>query len=181
MVEERSEIMQRIVIKSYESKKSLVSPIVFLLLGLLLFLNPGNVVEFVSYIFGGVFLALGISKMLADFKRMDRTTGDMFYSIMMVVLGIIFIFFSGTIEFIIRLSIGVWIIINALNTIAIGANLMRVDRNSIVSLIIGFILLLIGLYTIFVSNLILSTLGLVLVIYASLSIGGFFFVQAKKR
>ncbi len=180
MVEERSEIMQRIVIKSYESKKSLVSPIVFLLLGLLLFLNPGNVVEFVSYIFGGVFLALGISKMLADFKRMDRTTGDMFYSIMMVVLGIIFIFFSGTIEFI-RLSIGVWIIINALNTIAIGANLMRVDRNSIVSLIIGFILLLIGLYTIFVSNLILSTLGLVLVIYASLSIVDYFYVQAKNR
>ncbi len=173
--------MQKIIIKSYEPKKSLVVPIIFLIVGLLLTINPGDIVEFVSYIFGGVFLALGVSKMIADTKRMDKTTGDTFYSIMMIVLGIIFIFFSGTIEFIIRLAIGVWIIINALNTIAFGANLMRVDRKSVVSLIIGFILLLMGLYTVFVSNLVLSAIGLVLIIYGALSIVDYFYALAKNK
>lgn len=173
--------MQQIVIKRYETKKSLWTPIIFLIIGLLLLLNPGDIVEFISYIFGGVFLALGIAKLIRDFKRSDKTTGDTFYSIVMIVLGLIFIFFSGTIEFIIRLSIGVWIIINALNTIAIGANLVRVEKSSVVSLIIGFILLLIGLYTIFVSNLVFSALGLVLTIYAVLEIIDYFYVQAKTK
>lgn len=173
--------MQKIVIKSYETKKSLLMPIVFLIVGILLFMNPGGVTEAVSYIFGGVFLALGIGKFVMDSKRSDKTTGDTFYSIVMIVLGIIFIFFSGTIEFIIRLAIGIWIIINGLNTIAIGANLIKIERNSVVSLVIGFILLIIGLYTIFVSNLVLSTLGLVLIIYGVLEVVDYFYIQAKNR
>lgn len=173
--------MQKIVIKSYETKKSLVNPIIFLIIGILLLSNPGNVVEFISYIFGGVFLALGIGKFIIDKRRNDSTTGDSFYSITMVVLGLIFIFFSGTIEFIIRLAIGAWIIINGLNTIAIGANLMKIDKNSIVSLIIGFILVIMGIYTVFVSNLMLSAIGLVLIIYSVLEIIDYFYIQAKNR
>lgn len=173
--------MTQITIKSYETKKSIVTPIIFLIVGLLLFLNPGKIVEFISYIFGGIFLALGIGKLVFDLKRYDRTTGDTFYSLVMIALGLVFIFFSGAIEFVIRLSIGIWIIINALSTIAIGANLVRVDKKSIVSLIIGFILLLLGLYTIFVSNLVFSTLGLVITIYAILDIVDYFYVLAKNR
>lgn len=173
--------MQRIVIKSYESKKSLVTPVIFLIVGLILFLNPSGIVNFISYILGGVFLALGVGKFIADGKRTDKTTGDSFYSAVMLVLGVVFIFFSGTIEFLIRLAIGLWIIVNAINTIAIGANLMKVERNAIVTLIIGFILLLIGLYTILVKNLVLSTLGLVILIYAILEIVDYFYIQAKNR
>lgn len=173
--------MQRITIRSYETKKSIVTPILFLIIGLLLLVNPGNIVEFISYIIGGVFLTLGIGKYILDSKRFDKTTGDSFYSLVMIILGIIFIFFSGTIEFIIRLSIGIWIIINGLNTIAIGANLMRLERKSVVSLILGFILLMMGLYTVFVSNLVLSALGLVLTIYAILEIINYFYIQNKNR
>ena len=173
--------MRQITIKSYETKKSLVTPIIFLIIGIMLIINPGNIVEFISYIFGGVFLTLGIGKLLFDSRRFDRTTGDTFYSVVMIALGIIFLFFSGTVEFIIRLVIGLWIVINGLNTIAIGSNLMRVDKKSIVSLIIGFLLLIMGLYTIFVSNLILSTLGLVLTIYAVLEIVDYFYLLFKNR
>lgn len=173
--------MQTIVIKSYETKKSIVQPIIFLAIGLLLFFNPGGITEFVSYIFGGVFLALGVTKFLGDSKRADKTTGDTFYSIIMVLLGIIFIFFSGTVEFIIRLSIGIWIILNALNTIAIGSSLVKIERNSVITLVIGFILLLMGIYTIFVSNLVLSTLGLVITIYACLEIIDYFYIKIKNK
>lgn len=173
--------MQKIVIKSYESKKNLVTPVLFFIVGLILFLNPSGVVNFISYIFGGVFLALGIGKYVADNKRIDKTTGDTFYSVVMIILGAIFIFFSGAIEFLIRLAIGLWIIVNAINTIAIGANLAKLEKKAVVTLIIGFILLLMGLYTILVENLVLSTLGLVILIYAILEIVDYFYIQSKNR
>ncbi len=173
--------MQKIVIKSYESKKNLVTPVLFFIVGLILFLNPSGVVNFISYIFGGVFLALGIGKYVADNKRIDKTTGDTFYSVVMIILGVIFIFFSGAIEFLIRLAIGLWIIVNAINTIAIGANLAKLEKKAVVTLIIGFILLLMGLYTILVENLVLSTLGLVILIYAILEIVDYFYIQSKNR
>ena len=152
--------MQKIVIKRYESKKTLVTPVIFFIIGMILFLNPSGIVNFISYIFGGVFLALGIGKYIADNKRNDKTTGDTFYSVVMVVLGVIFIFFSSAIEFLIRLAIGIWIIINAINTIAIGSNLARVEKKAVVTLIIGFILLL---------------------IYSILEIVDYFYIQAKNR
>lgn len=173
--------MQKIIIKSYETKKTLITPIIFLIIGLVMLFNPGEVGKFISYIFGGIFLALGIGKFIFDMKRIDRTTGDTFYSVVMIFLGLIFIFFSGTIEFILRLIIGAWIIINGLNTIAIGANLVRLNRKSVVSLIIGFILLLMGLYTVFVSNLVFEALGLVITVYAILEIVDYFYIQAKNR
>lgn len=174
-------IMQQITIKSYETKKSLITPIIFLLIGVLLFTNPGGVVEFISYIFGGVFIALGVGKLIMDSRRNDKTTGDTFYSIIMIVLGLIFICFSGTIEFIVRLAIGVWIIINALNTLAIGSNLMRIDKHNVVTIILGFILLIMGIYTIVVANLVLETLGLVLIIYSVLEIIDYFYILAKNK
>ena len=158
--------MRQITIKSYETKSSIVTPIIFLIIGILLLVNPGGIVEFISYIFGGVFLALGICKIIVDSKRVDKTSGDTFYSVLMIVIGIIFIAFSGTIEFIIRLAIGIWILVNALKSIIIGANSMNTTNKNIVSFVIGFILLIIGLYTIFVSNLMLQSLGLVIIIYA---------------
>lgn len=162
--------MRQITIKSYETKSSIVMPIIFLIIGLLLFINPGGIVEFISYIFGGVFLALGIGKIVVDSKRIDKTTGDTFYSVLMIIIGLIFICFSGTIEFIIRLAIGLWILVNALRSIIMGTNSMNSGNKNIVSLVIGAILLIIGIYTIFVSNLMLQAIGLVIIVYAVLEI-----------
>ncbi len=61
--------MQQIIIKSYETKRSIIPHAIFLAIGLILFLNPGGIVEFISYIIVGVFLALGIFKYVVDAKR----------------------------------------------------------------------------------------------------------------
>ena len=173
--------MRQITIKSYGTKSSIVTPLVFLLIGVLLLVNPGDIVQFISYIFGGVFLALGISKIIFDSKRLERTTGDTFYSVLMIVMGIIFISFSGTIEFIIRLAIGLWILVNALKSIINGVNSMNLVKKDIVSFVVGFILLIMGLYTIFVSNLILQSLGLVIIIYAVLEIIDYINIWIRNR
>lgn len=173
--------MQQITIKSYETKRNIFTPILFLIIGILLIVNPGGISEFISYIIGGVLLAIGIGKFIYDKKRVDHTTGDTFYSIASIALGIIFIFFSGTIEFLVRLALGIWIIINALSTIAIGANLMKANKKSVLSLIIGFILLIMGIYTICVANLMFQTLGIVITVYAVLEIIDYIYIQIKNK
>lgn len=180
-VEKRGYFMRQITIKSYETKKSIVMPLVFLVIGIMLIANPGGIVDFISYIFGGIFLALGFGKIVMDSKNLDRTTGDTFYSVLMVVLGIIFICFSGTIDFIIRLAIGLWIIVNGINAILIGTNFVRINKKNYITLAIGFILLAMGLYTIFVENLILQSIGIVITIYAILEIVDYFYIMAKNK
>lgn len=171
--------MQRIVIKSYETKKSLLQPIIFLIIGLVLAINPKGIVEFLSYIFGGIFLGLGILKFVTDKKRKDKTTSDDFFSIIMCFMGLIFIFFSGTVEFLIRLILGLWIILNGVNTSIIGTDIMKVNKKSVFTLLIGFFLIAIGLYTIFVENLVFSSIGVVICVYAILEIIDYFYIQNK--
>lgn len=173
--------MRQIVIRSYQPKKSLIIPIIFLVVGALLFANPGGIVEFLSYILGGVFLALGIGKFIKDIKNQERNMGDTFYSFIMIAIGLIFIFFSGTLEFLMRLIIGLWICINGINTIILGTNMMKFNKKNFFSLVIGIVLLLMGIYTIFVSNLILSTLGLVLIFYSVLEIADYIYNFIKNR
>jgi uncharacterized membrane protein HdeD (DUF308 family) len=173
--------MQKIIIKSYDTKKTLIMPILMLLSGILLFTNPGGIIKIFSYILGGIFISLASLKYISDYKRNDVTTTDTFYTISMLLIGIIFILFSGLFDMIVRVIIGIWIIINGLNTIAKGSNLMSVNKKSILSLLIGVLLVIIGLYMILVNNLVFSTIGLLLIIYSILEIINYFYVLVKER
>ena len=171
--------MQRIIIKSYETKKSLITPIVFLIIGLVLAINPGEVVEFISFIFGGVFLFLGILKFITDRKRNDTTTSDEIFSFIMIIMGIICIFFSSTIELLVRLILGLWILLNGINTVIIGTDIIKIDKKNIFTLLVGFFLMAMGLYTMFIENLVFETIGIVIIIYSILEIIDYFYIKSK--
>jgi len=173
--------MQRIVIRSYETKKSLVQPVVFLVIGLILAINPKGIVEFLSYIFGAIFLMLGIYKYLSDLKRKNKTTSDDFYSILMCLMGLIFIFFSGTVEFLVRLILGVWLVVNGINTSIIGTSIIKINKQHILTLLIGFFLIAIGIYTIFVENLVFSSIGIIICVYSVLDIIDYFYIKGKTK
>ena len=171
--------MQRIIIKSYETKRSLITPIVFLIIGLVLAINPGEVVEFISFIFGGVFLFLGILKFITDRKRNDTTTSDEIFSFIMIIMGIICIFFSSTIELLVRLILGLWILLNGINTVIIGTDIIKTDKKNIFTLLVGFFLMAMGLYTMFIENLVFETIGIVIIIYSILEIIDYFYIKNK--
>ena len=173
--------MQRIIIKSYETKKSLITPIVFLIIGLVLAINPGEVVEFISFIFGGVFLFLGILKFITDRKRNDTTTSDEIFSFIMIIMGIICIFFSSTIELLVRLILGLWILLNGINTVIIGTDIIKIDKKNIFTLLVGFFLMAMGLYTMFIENLVFETIGIVIIIYSILEIIDYFILKINLK
>lgn len=158
--------MQVIKIKSYKVNKTILMPIMLFILGLLLFTNPKEVTEFFSYIVGAIFLLLGIYKIIIDNKSNNKTSSDLYYSLILILIGLIFIIFRGGFEFLIRFVMGLFILVNGLNVIASGANTMKASKSSVISLIIGFVLVLFGIYMIFIDNLVFSTIGLILMVYS---------------
>ena len=93
---------------------SLITSILFFIIGILLFSNPGGVVKIITYIIGSIFIIVGIGKIISYYrmnKKMNiNNTSDLIMGIVAIVLGLVIIFCSSAIEFVIRLVMGGWIL-----------------------------------------------------------------------
>lgn len=151
------------------SKVSLISGIVFFVLGIIIFLNPELLVKTISYGLGGLLMLIGIYKTV-NYYIQDKRLGivnrnEIAFGITAIILGVVFIFLADAIELLLRFIVGGWLVIAGLNKIA--NTFYTTDRNSkfYSLLVVGIILICIGLYIILVSNLALSIIGLFMMIY----------------
>lgn len=174
--------MKKITVIEYSNTNSLISAIVFLILGIILFTNPGGLVEFISYIIGGFLIVVGLINLIAYSRELKKTNisnkTPLTTGIILVTIGIIAIFASSFIETLIRFIAGAWILysgvirlINAINN--------KEENSFIARLVIAILLICAGFYTIFRANLVFSTIGLLLVIYSVLEIVGYIFYSKK--
>ena len=156
-----------------KSKKdtNLFTSILFLVVGILLFSNPGGVVKFITYIVGILFIIMGIGKIVSYYQMIRKlnvnNTSDFILGIVAVILGIIIIFCSSAIEFVIRLVMGGWILYSGVVKLIYSLNLRDLKVDSwLYVLIVSIIMIICGLYVIVKSNLVFSTIGLILIIYS---------------
>ena len=164
-------------------KVSLISGIAFLVLGIVIFLNPDIVVKVISYGIGGLLILIGIYKSVNYYIQDKRlkvvNKNELAFGITAIVLGIVFIFLASAIELLLRFIVGSWVIIAGINKIM--ATFYTTDRTSkFYSLIIvGLILIGIGLYIVIVSNLALSIIGLFMMLYGVIDVVSFFVYKEK--
>ena len=160
--------------KSMKKDTNLFTSILFLVVGILLFSNPGGVVKFITYIVGILFIIMGIGKIFSYYQMIRKmnvnNTSDFILGIVAVVLGIIVIFCSSAIEFVIRLVMGGWILYSGVVKLIYSLNLRDLKVDSwLYVLIVSIIMIICGLYVIVISNLV-STIGLILIIYSIIEI-----------
>lgn len=154
---------------------NLITSILFLIVGILLFSNPGGVVKFITYIVGILFIIIGIGKLISYYrmnKKMNiNNNSDLVLGVVFIILGVIIIFCSSAIEFVIRLVMGGWILYSGITKLIYSFSLkeMKVDTWLYV-LIVSIIMIIFGLYIIVKSNLVFSTIGLFLIIYSIIEI-----------
>ena len=164
-------------------KLSLISSIIFFLLGLVIFLNPETIVKFASYCLGGMLLALGIYKSINYYiqdKRLNIVNrNELAFGITAIVLGVVFIFLADAIELLLRFVVGGWLLIAGLSKIF--QTFFTTDRNSkfYALIIVGIILIGIGLYIILISNLALSIIGLFMMLYGLIDFISYFIYKEK--
>lgn len=161
--------MNNLIIK--KDKSSIVASIMFFILGICLFINPGEMIKFITYIIGIILVVYGSLKLYNYYKFKDSISNiQLTLGITTIVLGLIVMFCNGVIELAIRLVMGGFILANGLNKLIVALNGKETNNKWKELLIISIILIIGGLYIILKSNIVLSTIGLILIIYSTIDI-----------
>lgn len=149
---------------------SLISAILFLILGVMLISNPDWVVKFITYILGAIVIILGSIKLFTYSKNKKQAIEDYNNLVLggtFIVIGIIIMFCSSIIAFVIRLFMGGWLIFNGVSKLMLALQLKTLNIETwYIPLIASIIMIVCGLYTIIVTNIIGVAGGIILVIYS---------------
>lgn len=153
---------------------SLITSVIFAILGVILIMNPEGTVKFVSYIIGIMFVLVGIYKIATYFiakGKYDMYNYDIAFGIIAIILGIVTIVYSHQIGTIFRILIGLWIIYSGVIRTSLAFKLKTIESKIwIYSLIIALVMLLCGIYIICSPGAIIVTIGIVILIYSILDI-----------
>lgn len=168
-----------IKIKSYSSQSSLISSIFFFILGAILFTSADKVVSFISIGLGIILAVIGISNLVIYFYNVKRENpvkkSTIVISIITLAFAFIFIFFSNVVEQFIRFIIGAWILLTGITRLINVLSMSPKSKKYLPLLIVAILLMIVGVYTIVVSNIFLSTIGLIMMVYAAIEIIGYIF------
>lgn len=157
---------------------SLFNGILFFVIGTIVFVNPDVLVKIISYGLGGILIMVGAYKTV-NYYIQDKRLGivnrnELAFGITSVILGLLFIFLAGAIELILRFMVGGWLILAGIRRIT--TTFFTTDRSSkfYALIIVGFILIAGGLYIVLVSNIALSIIGLIMMLYGLIDVISFF-------
>lgn len=154
---------------------SIITAILFLIIGVLLFSNPDGVIKFISYVIGALFIITGIVKLFSYYrmsKKMNITNnGDLILGIIAIIIGLVVIICLSAIAFIINFAIGGWILYSGIMKMMTAFSLKEFKVASwTYVLITSIVMILCGLYVVINFNALSKIIGLVLIIYSIVEI-----------
>lgn len=156
---------------------SIITSIVFLALGIFLFLKPETTISTISYIIGIIILLLGAFSISKYYTNKNKSNIDfsLIYGILSIIVGIIIILNPTAIATIITFVLGFWIVINSIIKIQYSLDLKNHDNKAwLITLIIGLLTLIWGLVLVFNpfggALDITKLIGLFIIIYSILDI-----------
>lgn len=154
---------------------SILESIVFIILGMILVWKADLAIKVISYIIGTIFIVIGILKIIKYFsiykKQYDFYNYELVYGLITIVIGFITIYYSNTIETILRIIIGLWIIYSAFIKFGLSLKMKEIGvRLWIHSLILSIIMFICGLYVLLNPGIIIVTIGICMIIYSILDI-----------
>lgn len=167
-----------IKITNYKNQSSLISSIIFFILGGILFTNPDIFVTTISKIVGAALLLIAIVFMITTFinrKIKPFPVITITSIIIIILLSIMFLFFSETVEKIIRIVVGFWILFSGITKLINALKITNKNKKFISLIIVSLLLIIIGIYTIVIGDVLLSSIGIILMIYSALDIIGYIF------
>lgn len=169
----------KINIKSYSSQSSLLSSIFFFILGAILFTSADKVMSVLSIALGILIAVSGIIELIMYYIKLkhDDPFRNKFLAlgIVSLIIACIFIFFSNIIEQFIRFIIGAWILFTGIIRFINVLSMSSKNRKFLPLLIVAILLMIVGVYTIVIGDVILSSIGIIMMIYAVIEIAGYIF------
>lgn len=159
--------MQNIIaqFRKFEWLQALLSVI----FGICLLINPNLFFKVVIFIIGAYFIFIGASRMFQKFKALKNEFSPAPADVLLIIVGIIIIFLTGTLLSVANIVFGLIILANGLAKLMSGINIRKEVINAGTTLIIyGIVLAVAGAVIIFnpfkTLMLVLQVIGMVLVI-----------------
>ena len=168
---------------------SLLSSIFLLLLGLLLFFKSSETLVGISYLIGGILIALGVIAIISFLRNKTRDVFvqlNIVYGVVSIVAGIFLVTVPEFIGSIIPIVVGIAVIISSSFKVQQALVLKNLDnRYFLPSLIMAILCLICGvvvLFNPFTSALVLTQIiGLFMIIYAILDIINSFILRKSSN
>lgn len=166
--------------KGYSNITSLISAILFFIIGSIIFTNPNGTVKFIAYVLGGCFSIIGLFKILVYYYRKKKEKEvffkDLAIGICALIAGLILIIFSTTVETLIRIIMGAWILFNGINLLINSIKGAKTKANSSkILIVLSSLMILGGIYMILSTNLVFQMIGLCIIIYSVIEIAGYIY------
>ncbi len=152
--------------KEVKETRNLLTPIIYLVLGILLMFKSNEVVELLFYVLGIIIIIYGIksfvvyyqNKELVQYKNINLTI-----AIASIIIGVLLIILSGVLEASIRYVLGFFFIFIGISRLLTAISFNDYKNFSTIS---NIVLIALGIYSIFFSNAVLVIIGIILVINA---------------
>ena len=152
--------------KEMKEARSLLNPIIYLVLGILLIFKSNEVVELYFYVLGIIVIISGSqsfvlyyqNKEVVQYKNINLTI-----AIASVIIGVLLIILSGILEASIRYVLGFFFIFMGISRLLTSISFNNYKNFSTIS---NIVLIALGIYSIFFSNAVLVIIGVILVINA---------------
>ncbi len=168
--------MEKKIKKTFNT--NLILSIIFVVIGLFLFIKPDTTISIISYILGGILLASGIYSCYKYFSSdgiVNMFNFELVYGVLLLIAGIFLIFNPNALASFFPIILGIWIIINSVTKFQYALVLKKVKNEDwIYTTIISILTFLWGvvlLYNPFKSALLITqTIGVFIIVYAVLDI-----------
>ena len=167
-------------------KGSIISSTLLIALGILLIVKSEATITTISYVIGGVLIAIGVLAEIGYLKEnqnnLTKTDMDIIYGIVCIILGIIVIKNPEAIASIIPLVIGVIIVVNSAVKLQYSFDLKK-EKNDLwlSTLILSIVMLVCGVVLIFNpftgAVLLTKIVGVFILVYAILDLVSTFFIR----
>lgn len=161
--------------EKYDQNKRFISPILLGVIGLVFLTNSNEIIIYACYILGAIIAGFGIYNVvkynqikqqlkIEDSKKLN--TGIIF-----ITVGVLIILLASVIQTFLNLIIGIWLIVTGITKLIGISELYVTDRKTAnLNIIQAFIVIAMGLYTIFFQNIVLAVVGIWMIISAALDL-----------
>ena len=161
---------------------SILTSVIFAIIGLIMIYYPESTIMFISTIIGIFFIVVGIIKIINYFIARGNSTlfsNDIAWGLIAIILGLVTMVYSGTIESILRIMIGIWIIYSGFTRFNLSFRLKNINSKLwAFVLILSIIMVVGGVYVTFYPGALIVTLGVIILIYSIIDlVEGFIFMR----
>ena len=167
-----------IKINSYSSQSSLISSVLFFIIGGILYAYAEMVLNFTSIAIGTILSFIGVFSLITvyiNYKKGEIKKTNLIIGITTSILAIIFIIFPNLVEILLGITIGGWILLIGILRFINALKTKIKTKLTIINIIISLLLVTLGIYTITNGGLLLEGAGILMMISSGIEIIGYIF------